>query len=196
MSTKQIQLHTGTVVAQDKKGGDGQSATLLTPEKRKRANKEFTVATYNVRTVNTTITPEAKVSHKIEQIIAGCEINKISVVAIQEHRLKTTSGINFEKHDTWTLAHTNSTHKFHGVALLYNKEIYSLVSSVTTKSDRLIAISLNGNPKMCIKSAFAPTETPNDTYKEIFYEDLGEVLSSIPLHTIIILAGDFNARLG
>ena len=113
MISQQNVLHTGTVVAQDKKGRGGQSTSLLTPEKRKRANKEFTVATYNVGTLNNTITSQVKFSHKIEQIIAGCESNNISVVAIQEHRLKTPNDINFEKHGSRTLSHTNSYHECH-----------------------------------------------------------------------------------
>ena len=49
---------------------------------------------------------------------------------------------------------------------------------------------------MCIISAYAPTETADDAAEEIFYEDLKELRLSIPQHTIIIIAGDFNARLG
>ena len=58
-----------------------------------------------------------------------------------------------------------------------------------------MALHLNGNPRMCIISAYAPTETADDTAKESFYEDLKELPLSIPQHTIIIIAGDFNARL-
>ena len=196
MNPQPIETHTGTVVAQDKKGRGGQSASLLVTEKRKRANKAFTVATYNVRTLNNSTTSQVTVSHKIQQIITGCETNNISIVAIQEHRLKTTSDINFEKYGSWTLAHTNSSHECHGVALLYDKEIGSLVTSVTRKSNRLIALHIIGNPKISIISAYAPTEIAEDATKDSFYEELKELLSSIPSHTVTILAGDFNARLG
>ena len=115
-----IKPHTGSIVAQDKKGHGCQSATLQTTEKlEKRATKEFLVANYNVRTLNNTVTSQVKVTHKIEQIIAGCEENNISLVAIQEHRLKTTNDINSERHGTWTLAHTNSSQECHDVAILY-----------------------------------------------------------------------------
>ena len=105
MKSKPTEPHTGSIVAQDKKGRGSQSATLQASEKRKRANKEFTVATYNVRTLNNTITSQVKVSHKIEQFIAGCEVNNISIVKIQEHRLKSSSDINLKNHGVWTLAH-------------------------------------------------------------------------------------------
>ena len=113
-------MKTQKLFAQDKKGRCGQSATLQTTEKlEKRATKEFLIATYNVRTLNNTVTSLVKVIQKIEQIIAGCEENNISLVAIQEHRLKTTNDINSERHGTWTLAHTNSSQECHDVAILY-----------------------------------------------------------------------------
>ena len=64
------------------------------------------------------------------------------------------------------------------------------------KSDRIIAAHLEGNPKVCIISAYAPTETSSDEAKNSFYDDLSEVLLSIPPHTVVVLTGDFNARLG
>jgi hypothetical protein len=83
--------------------------------------KEFSVATYNVRTLNDS-TSSQTISHKLLQITNGCEKHKIDVVSIQEHRLKTTNSenINYITLDEWTLAHTNSSHTSHGVALLYN----------------------------------------------------------------------------
>ena len=35
-----------------------------------------------------------------------------------------------------------------------------------------MASHLNGNPRMCAISAYAPTETADGTAKESFYEDL------------------------
>ena len=144
MITRKIEPHTGSTTARDKKTGRfDQSATLQVTDKSiKRANKEFIVATYNVRT------PKVKVSHKIEQILTGCEMNNISIVAIQEHRLKTTSDINLDQYGTWTLAHENSSHECHGLAILYHQQTALLVTSITKKSERLIALHLNGNPKM------------------------------------------------
>lgn len=187
----------GSIVAQSNKDRDALSATLQSTEKlAKRANKEFTVATYNVRTLNNSTTPEVTVTHKLERKIVGCEENNISILAIQEHRLKTDKDLNYEKHGDWTLIHTNSSHDCHGVAILLSKQIAQIVSTATRKSNRIIVLHLLGNPKICFISAYAPTETASESTKDEFYEDLNEVLTSIPRHTIIILAGDLKARLG
>jgi hypothetical protein len=58
------------------------------------------------------------------------------------------------------------------------------------KSDRIIATHIDGNPKMCIISAYAPTNSSPDTAKTAFYSDLSDLVLKIPPHTVIIMAGD------
>jgi len=60
----------------------------------------------------------------------------------------------------------------------------------------LLAIHLKGNPKVCFVSVYAPTNNANVYVKDAFYNDLTEFIKTIPPHTITILAGDFNARIG
>ena len=163
--------------------------------------RQFIVATYNVRTLNDTICIETGelITHKLDRIIADCERYDIDLIALQEHRLHTNDQIEFSyyhQHDKWTLAHTNSTSKCHGVALLYSNKIAQLNPTVTYKSERILVMHLNGNPKVCIISAYAPTETADDGEKDSFYADMTELLESIPPHTITIFAGDLNARIG
>lgn len=175
-----------------------QSATKPTPETKYL--RELNVSTYNVRTLkDTTSETNHNIGYKLNQIIAGCNRYAIDIVAIQEHRLKTSDGeeIGYQSHDGWTLAHTSSSHICHGVALLYNERIEKVVLSVERRSDRIIAVHLQGNPRMCIISAYAPTESSTDEKsKSIFYRDLEAVITSIKPHTVIIVAGDFNARIG
>jgi hypothetical protein len=64
-------------------------------------------------------------------------------------------------------------------------------------SNRIIAAHLFGNPKTCIIAAYAPTEaSENEAGKDQFYEDFDKFISSIPPHTVTIVAGDFNAHIG
>ena len=164
------------------------------------STREFNVSTYNVRTLNdTTSASSQSIGHKLQQIAAGCDKYLIDIVAIQEHRLKITDGedINFKHFDSWTLAHTNSSHTSHGVAVLFNKRIAQVLVNVERKSDRIIATHLQGNPRVCVISAYAPTECSLDEKsKDNFYDDLEGLINSIPPHTVIIIAGDFNARIG
>ena len=185
----------------------GQSGThrIHAPDKAEdrsaKPPRDFIVASFNVRTLADTITNNTYTTHKLHQIIVGCEKHNIDIVAIQEHRLKITNGENINYLQTnlngWTLAHTNSTHDSHGVAILYSRRLASHLASVEFKSKRIIAAHLRGNPKMCIISAYAPTESSTDNCeKETFYSDLEGLTHSVPPHTVTIVAGDFNARIG
>ena len=55
---------------------------------------------------------------------------------------------------------------------------------------------LNGRKHATIVSAYAPTMTNEDDVKNKFYEDLHNVLTSVPKGDKLILLGDFNARVG
>jgi exonuclease III len=169
-----------------------------TSDRDAKISREFNVATFNVRTLADTTTSKAHITNKLQRIVDGCEKYHIDIVCIQEHRLKTNENINYITTDSgWILAHTNSNHQSHGVAILYSKRISNIISGVVFKSNRIIAAHLNGNPKTCIIAAYAPTEASTDeSEKSSFYNDLEDLISSIPPHTVTIVAGDFNARLG
>jgi len=169
----------------------------------RRANyaREFVVSTFNVRTLRNTETKTGTIiSHKLQQLVAGCEKYHIDIVSLQEHRLHTTNGENFnilnKDLNGWTLAHSNSCNTSHGVAILYSNNISQVVDHIECKSDRIIVAHLRGNPRVCVLSVYAPTETGDKAAKDAFYQDLESVITSLPPHTVVIVAGDLNARLG
>jgi hypothetical protein len=59
-----------------------------------------------------------------------------------------------------------------------------------------MTVSFKGNPVTTIIIAYAPTENGSTTEKDALYQDLHTSTVSIPLHSITIVAGDFNARIG
>lgn len=80
------------------------------------------------------------ITHKIDRIIADCEKHNIDLVANQEHRLKTTEIFGYsqhKQHNNWTLAPSDSSTISHGVAILYNKNISELITSITVKSEHI-----------------------------------------------------------
>ncbi len=158
--------------------------------------RQLTISTYNVRTLNDSSFVGRRVAYKLPQIIAGCNTHGIDIMCIQEHRQHTTTELGEQHIDGWTLTHTNSSHTSHGVAVLYSKQIEPFVTSVVYKSGRIIALHLQGNPKVCVICAYAPTNTSAAAAKDAFYSDLADLICTIPPHTILVLAGDFNARLG
>lgn len=56
--------------------------------------------------------------------------------------------------------------------------------------------TFEGNPTVNVMVAYAPTEDKNDDEKSTFYAALESTIASIPPHNMILIAGDFNARIG
>ncbi|CAF4028768.1 unnamed protein product, partial [Rotaria magnacalcarata] len=57
-------------------------------------------------------------------------------------------------------------------------------------------VHFKGNPAITIIIVYAPTEDKSDIEKDTFYDDLEKCTQDIPPHNVLILAGDFNARIG
>ena len=53
-----------------------------------------------------------------------------------------------------------------------------------------------GNPETTIIIVYAPTEEKSETIKDLFYTDLLKCTNEVAPHNLLILAGDFNARIG
>ena len=66
-------------------------------------------------------------------------------------------------------------------------------------NDRLMTLRLPldyGKKFATLVSAYAPTMTNPDDVKDKFYEDLNNVIASVPNADKLIILGDFNARVG
>ena len=59
-----------------------------------------------------------------------------------------------------------------------------------------IRVPITKSRHATIISAYAPTLTSTDNAKELFYQQLSELLQATPNSDKVILLGDFNARVG
>jgi exonuclease III len=83
-----------------------------------------------------------------------------------------------------------------GVAILIRKDWKNKTQGYTWISDRIVVTRLsllNGNFR--IVGVYAPIEGTEQETEE-FYSDLQQVIDKIPKNEDIILAGDFNGRIG
>ena len=160
--------------------------------KAKHPIKSLNIATYNVRTLNG--------SGKQHQLTAGCNKFDIKILAIQEHRqIFEDQEVKYEWNDdgTWlkVLISANKDGTG-GIGLFIERSITKSLQSVTKVCDRIIIATLDGNPQTTIVAVYAPTNAASDEDKESFYKQLYDVLTPIPVHNIVIVLGDFNARIG
>ena len=85
----------------------------------------------------------------------------------------------------------------HGVAFIVRKEITGSVISCMPISSRLISICVSAKPhNMTIIQDYAPTTDHDDKEVEKFYELLESTIMEVPKKDIVIVQGDWNAKVG
>ena len=83
------------------------------------------------------------------------------------------------------------------VGFIVRKELINAVLNYTTISSRVISIRLKASPiKITIIQIYAPTTTYNDEEIEQFYESVDNTIQESHKKDIIIVQGDFNAKIG
>ena len=84
-----------------------------------------------------------------------------------------------------------------GVGFIVHKNTVNCVMNCCPISSRLITIHLRASPfNITIIQAYAPTSIYSDDDVEYFYKELQEVLDSTPKKDILVVQGDWNAKIG
>ena len=156
-----------------------------------RFNMKF--STYNVRTLLQ--------AGKFHQLCTGSREVHLDIIGIQEHRWTIKPEIEIDyKWDTdreYMMAYSSAGKRSKGgVGILINKKHIPALKSVDKITERIIQANFRGNPEVSVVSAYGPTEEAKQSEKDEFYADLEKCISSIPAHNLLIILGDFNARVG
>ncbi|KAF0770345.1 craniofacial development protein 2-like [Aphis craccivora] len=84
-----------------------------------------------------------------------------------------------------------------GTGLIVKKNIASAIKDFKVVNSRLAILIVEGKFfNIAFVNAYAPSEDKSDEEKEELYSLLESTLEGIPRHCIIILLGDFNAKIG
>lgn len=147
-----------------------------------------TIGTWNVRTLHA-CGRVAELTHELERY-------RWDVIGLSEVRWtgfgETTTD---EGHKIW-FSGDDKKHQ-HGVAFIVRKEIAGCVISCTPFSSRLISIRVSAKPhNMTIIQVYAPTADYEDEDIEEFYEQLEAVIAKVPKKDILVVQGDWNAKVG
>ena len=85
----------------------------------------------------------------------------------------------------------------YGVGFIVRKEVTKCIISCTPVSCRIISIRVSAKPKnITIIQVYAPTSDHEDNEVEEFYEELEDTIKKTPRKDILIIQGDFNAKIG
>ena len=170
--------------------------TLQAVSERKSFNvaKKLTICTYNVRTL-------LKIG-KFDDLCSGCSEQNLDFIAIQEHRWPTD--LNYSK-----IHYSKTNHIFifssglkgqGGVGLLMkNKYNGSIKNRGESFLPRILAVTFSTVLTHCHNYFSLCTNRKTggrDAPRNEFYKTLQDYIDSLPVHNIITVVGDFNARIG
>ena len=158
--------------------------------------KESYIGTLNCRTLRT-------VERQEELAYKFCN-SKLGVLAIQEHRIVHAPGevirITPAGSDCILLTSTAERNQrgasVGGVGIAMRAAAWKLITEKEVISPRILKVTFAGNPRFTVVSVYSPTEGYSRDEVEKFHHDLRDCINTIPAHNLVVVAGDFNAKLG
>ena len=82
-------------------------------------------------------------------------------------------------------------------AIIVNKRVRHAVLGYNLKNDRMISVHFQGKPfNIPAIQVYAPTSNAEEAEDEQFYEDLHDLLELTPKKDVLLIIGDWNAKIG
>lgn len=166
----------------------------VTPPKLLKCKKQTIFSSFNVRSLTQT--------SRQQELFQCFSKNNLDILSIQEHRFyhpdsefqHTILGKN--KLVTSSAWKNSQGTTIGGIGILLSPKASSNLLSIKKVSDRIVVAEFNTNPKTSFISCYSPTNVSDETIVDDFYSSLSLTLRNIPAHNFLVIAGDFNARLG
>ncbi|CAF4692807.1 unnamed protein product, partial [Rotaria sp. Silwood2] len=145
----------------------------------------LTVGTWNVQTLWAT--------GKLELLRNEMKRFRFDVIGISEVRW-TGKGETPNGDFIWSGEDTTHTR---GVGMLLSAKAKKTLIGYNPISSRVITARFNATPfKLTVIHVYAPTSASSDDEIEIFYDSIEHALTQTPKKDIIIVTGDWNAKIG
>uniref|UniRef100_A0A670JDU5 Endonuclease/exonuclease/phosphatase domain-containing protein n=1 Tax=Podarcis muralis TaxID=64176 RepID=A0A670JDU5_PODMU len=148
--------------------------------------EKYCIGTWNVRTMNL---------GKLD--VVKNEMARINIDILGISELKWTGMGEFSSDDYHIYYCGQETRKRNGVALIVNKRVVKAVLGCNLKNDRMISIRIQGRPfNITVIQVYAPTTGAEETEIDQFYEDLQDLIEMTPKKDVLLIIGDWNAKVG
>jgi len=118
------------------------------------------------------------------------------ILGISEMRWEGTGeALSEDGHKLWFSG--NNKKKINGVGFLVNMAIKNSVLEYTPVNERLAMIRIAGKPfNLTVVQVYAPTQDCCDEVIDDFYENLNDLIKTIRRKDILVVQGDWNAKIG
>ena len=84
-----------------------------------------------------------------------------------------------------------------GVAVWIHRKIAGALVGYEPISDRVLVVRLNAKPRnITLIQVYGPTTAATDEEVERFYQDLSQAVKQVPKRDMLLVMGDFNAKVG
>jgi endonuclease/exonuclease/phosphatase family metal-dependent hydrolase len=120
----------------------------------------------------------------------------MDVVALQEIRWRGHGRVNKNNYSLFYSGPETRTGQY-GTGFIINTKVKRSFLSFEPLGDRMCKTRLKGRFRnLSFISAYAPTEETDNDEKTEFYDRLDKECSNVPKYDILVLLGDFNAKVG
>jgi len=84
-----------------------------------------------------------------------------------------------------------------GVAVWIHRKIAGALVAYEPISDRVLVVRLNARPgNITLIQVYGPMTAATDEEMEMFYQDLSQAVKQVPKRDMLLVMGDFNAKVG
>uniref|UniRef100_A0A8D8W5N2 Craniofacial development protein 2 n=2 Tax=Cacopsylla melanoneura TaxID=428564 RepID=A0A8D8W5N2_9HEMI len=169
-------------------GSPGRTVLSNSNKQKLRYKKETRICTWNVKTM----AKEGKIYNAIQEM----ERMKIDIMGIAEMRWPASGEMQIKDHKVFYSGKDNGAHE-NGVAIMVTAEVARCVKNFVPISDRVMLLQIQASPiNINIVQIYAPTADKQEEEALQLYESVNQIISRIPKHELLIVMGDFNAKLG
>ena len=154
--------------------------------------KKIRIGTWNVQTLRN--------DRKVQDLVDDIQNKRLSITAIQETHYKGTGTeiLTTSTGKKYTFYYSGDENSRGGVGFIVQEGLkveYKPLSDRTSKIDAL----LGDGRKLTVLCTYAPTNPQcekNPTLRDQYYEELDSIIATIPSRSVLVIAGDFNAKTG
>ena len=150
--------------------------------------KKAVFATWNIRGANTA---------KLQVITNEMTRLNIKILGIAEHWMLGQGRFTMQKGNVMLYAGKKSGPRREGVGFILDKEATKSIIGYNPMSLRVITIRLKAHPiNITIIQVYAPTSDASDENLESFCNTVQEALDKTPPRDLLVMMGDWNAKVG